>query len=130
MRYIKKEATSSIPYQGIPSLLSISINNYPLRCSSLQQSTNHKAGSHHFACMLLGIGAGQNMEELRGISALPPPHCSRKRSSCSTRRINNIISILRCSRKLPITGQLLTCHARSEERRVGKECRSRWSPYH
>src|SRR5947209_18254079 len=25
---------------------------------------------------------------------------------------------------LPITGQ------RSEERRVGKECRSRWSPYH
>ena len=21
-------------------------------------------------------------------------------------------------------------HARSEERRVGKECRSRWSPYH
>ena len=23
-----------------------------------------------------------------------------------------------------------TIHARSEERRVGKECRSRWSPYH
>src|SRR5258708_35027016 len=23
-----------------------------------------------------------------------------------------------------------TCHLRSEERRVGKECRSRWSPYH
>ena len=22
------------------------------------------------------------------------------------------------------------CHMRSEERRVGKECRSRWSPYH
>src|SRR5256714_10349781 len=25
---------------------------------------------------------------------------------------------------------LCRCHARSEERRVGKECRSRWSPYH
>src|SRR2546427_8024232 len=24
----------------------------------------------------------------------------------------------------------LTCGNRSEERRVGKECRSRWSPYH
>ena len=24
----------------------------------------------------------------------------------------------------------LTEHRRSEERRVGKECRSRWSPYH
>ena len=23
-----------------------------------------------------------------------------------------------------------TCDNRSEERRVGKECRSRWSPYH
>ena len=23
-----------------------------------------------------------------------------------------------------------TCVLRSEERRVGKECRSRWSPYH
>ena len=24
----------------------------------------------------------------------------------------------------------LPAHSRSEERRVGKECRSRWSPYH
>ena len=28
-------------------------------------------------------------------------------------------------------GQIIGgCDARSEERRVGKECRSRWSPYH
>ena len=26
--------------------------------------------------------------------------------------------------------QLAMYHLRSEERRVGKECRSRWSPYH
>src|SRR2546429_2054426 len=26
--------------------------------------------------------------------------------------------------------ELLACDDRSEERRVGKECRSRWSPYH
>ena len=24
----------------------------------------------------------------------------------------------------------IKCGTRSEERRVGKECRSRWSPYH
>ena len=24
----------------------------------------------------------------------------------------------------------VACTSRSEERRVGKECRSRWSPYH
>ena len=27
-------------------------------------------------------------------------------------------------------GRVKTLHPRSEERRVGKECRSRWSPYH
>src|SRR2546430_17231869 len=33
--------------------------------------------------------------------------------------------------RLGVTIQLFTSHpARSEERRVGKECRSRWSPYH
>ena len=30
----------------------------------------------------------------------------------------------------PITARIVAVDARSEERRVGKECRSRWSPYH
>src|SRR3989441_12492038 len=30
----------------------------------------------------------------------------------------------------PVTGALFVAWERSEERRVGKECRSRWSPYH
>ena len=29
-----------------------------------------------------------------------------------------------------ILGLNYSCRYRSEERRVGKECRSRWSPYH
>src|SRR2546422_7771433 len=35
--------------------------------------------------------------------------------------------------QLPLTSKRLDCLVtgyRSEERRVGKECRSRWSPYH
>ena len=28
------------------------------------------------------------------------------------------------------TGLIIIVRSRSEERRVGKECRSRWSPYH
>ena len=36
--------------------------------------------------------------------------------------------------KKPVVGPnqmvVQTTHRRSEERRVGKECRSRWSPYH
>ena len=30
----------------------------------------------------------------------------------------------------PIQAQAIHAVLRSEERRVGKECRSRWSPYH
>src|SRR3712207_7705629 len=34
-----------------------------------------------------------------------------------------------CVPPLPV-GALAPCRCRSEERRVGEECRSRWSPYH
>ena len=33
-------------------------------------------------------------------------------------------------RKMRAAKQFETVECRSEERRVGKECRSRWSPYH
>ena len=32
--------------------------------------------------------------------------------------------------QLRLTGWVKNLYNRSEERRVGKECRSRWSPYH
>ena len=36
-----------------------------------------------------------------------------------------------CLEKQPLSQEMLDkMDARSEERRVGKECRSRWSPYH
>ena len=36
---------------------------------------------------------------------------------------------LRCGDSIPNENNL-AAELRSEERRVGKECRSRWSPYH
>ena len=32
--------------------------------------------------------------------------------------------------EVPLTSEACSPEGRSEERRVGKECRSRWSPYH
>ena len=32
--------------------------------------------------------------------------------------------------EMDLYGEMLKKNERSEERRVGKECRSRWSPYH
>src|SRR2546430_9048795 len=34
------------------------------------------------------------------------------------------------SRTICVASATVDCNNRSEERRVGKECRSRWSPYH
>src|SRR2546426_9002934 len=61
--------------------------------------------------------------------ALPISSC-QKLTSCSAEQIaseqarsESLARLKRCSSRRP-TG------LRSEERRVGKECRSRWSPYH
>src|SRR5256885_17049351 len=40
------------------------------------------------------------------------------------------LSMLNCGQQLIIATALVAILWRSEERRVGKECRSRWSPYH
>src|SRR5690554_7258018 len=37
---------------------------------------------------------------------------------------------IRCQRPSPTDKDLASEPDRSEERRVGKECRSRWAPYH
>ena len=42
-----------------------------------------------------------------------------------------IIALFIALREIPLADVVsLTFGGRSEERRVGKECRSRWSPYH
>src|SRR2546425_3967215 len=51
--------------------------------------------------------------------AQPPPH-----RELAARGLE------RAPQSLPGGARLLQVLERSEERRVGKECRSRWSPYH
>ena len=54
------------------------------------------------------------LTSLKDVKALPDPR----------------LRIALVSRALATTAIALRSIARSEERRVGKECRSRWSPYH
>ena len=49
---------------------------------------------------------------------------------CSEARENAKVLDAVVSDLTTITGQKAVITKRSEERRVGKECRSRWSPYH
>src|SRR5579859_968512 len=51
-----------------------------------------------------------------------------KASQSRLHRYNNMLWVR--GTKSYMDGGMLTGSARSEERRVGKECRSRWSPYH
>ena len=44
-----------------------------------------------------------------------------------TKHLSNLDNLLNLAHKQAID---LDTYERSEERRVGKECRSRWSPYH
>src|SRR5258705_1652101 len=43
-------------------------------------------------------------------------------------RIDNLLHLVEAKQQLVVSKQAVD--QRSEERRVGKECRSRWSPYH
>ena len=44
--------------------------------------------------------------------------------------LNELIIYLLICACTHVYARVRTCTHRSEERRVGKECRSRWSPYH
>src|SRR5579863_2750375 len=54
--------------------------------------------------------------------------CSISYCSIECTLRSSIVTITCC--KSCVDCSLVGCPCRSEERRVGKECRSRWSPYH
>ena len=51
-------------------------------------------------------------------------------TSAIIKNIRNMDTKLTVAKSLFVILIKSLVHARSEERRVGKECRSRWSPYH
>ena len=56
--------------------------------------------------------------------------CSPKPSGQEASPSHPSYSNLNSPNSLEEVRSLLSAQLRSEERRVGKECRSRWSPYH
>ena len=53
-----------------------------------------------------------------------------ERASLNASKQDVNISIGEFLPSITLSGDIATQDNRSEERRVGKECRSRWSPYH
>src|SRR2546428_8981453 len=63
-----------------------------------------------------------------GVSVTSPCHCSR--STPGHCRDIFATSVGTARRGIKRCAKMLSLFTRSEERRVGKECRSRWAPYH
>src|SRR5260221_6377369 len=66
----------------------------------------------------------RSIELQRKLLTTPANKSARDRRNAHRRQLREAKSIAKKS------AQLARQDARSEERRVGKECRSRWSPYH
>src|SRR5256886_16463769 len=67
---------------------------------------------------LTGIDIDGALPAINGLIAVPQALCQKP------------IIHQRIGVAWPVAKHLLVLRIRSEERRVGKECRSRWSPYH
>ena len=83
-------------------------------CSRNEELLNKIAGGY-----LPAVGYGDSLQEEVKIS--PPPRSWKRVEGLAEDREVRAVSIC-----LPNSLH----YERSEERRVGKECRSRWSPYH
>src|SRR2546425_13371542 len=77
-------------------------------------AAEHGLTAEEYARVKQILGREPNITELGIFSVMWSEHCSYKSSKVHLKR-------------LPTRGPQVV---RSEERRVGKECRSRWSPYH
>ena len=78
-------------------------------------------GMHALRALFLRIGGRKSCSEMRGEEEVMKPLVTVSREYGSGGRIIGA----KIAERLGVP--ILT---RSEERRVGKECRSRWSPYH
>src|SRR5574344_2667624 len=97
-----------------PSLWPLHAKSWPHRSSA---EHNHRGSANRRIPMLRCCA---------GIRATPPARCALgvAHAAVPLRRHRHPAQ---CARHCPAPAP--NCH-RSEERRVGKECRSRWSPYH
>src|SRR2546422_2784591 len=77
---------------------------------------------------LLATHGGLSLELCAVIGHISPMALSRL--ICALGHQSLVAVLTRCGLPLPPYFLADEKHSRSEERRVGKECRSRWSPYH
>ena len=81
----------------------------------------------------LDLEAGDTIEEgqvLARLVPLPPPLLDARTRAEAKARVDAAMAARHQAQAAVNRSRFQRDFARSEERRVGKECRSRWSPYH
>src|SRR3989442_306956 len=79
----------------------------------------------------LPTGGGGTTQTVTGIaSAVQATSFGTVTTLASTGTLSGLTDAREASQLVGSVPALLSAETRSEERRVGKECRSRWSPYH
>src|SRR3989454_9158972 len=99
-------------YPNQPPREVVARTNASRRCNAVHTRRRSRGGvaNHHADRRSVGAFAGAGLSQL-----------------CGGQRRTNLVA-MSCSKSEAIPPN--TGSTRSEERRVGKECRSRWSPYH
>ena len=127
-------ATAVIDCNGVGYAANISLNTY----SAIQGKKSCKLYIYEAiredAYVLYGFAEKQEREIfllLISVSGIGGNTARMILSALSPAELVNVISEQKVQdRQLSEQADSLAARNRSEERRVGKECRSRWSPYH
>ena len=73
----------------------------------------------------------EDVAKMEANNAKPFPRVKVRRPSADSKAVDQAIEMIKQAKNpLILAGNGCVRTRRSEERRVGKECRSRWSPYH
>ena len=107
----------------VKNFLQLTTNSLVIGGNNMNSSIRSKL-KHRF---ILPVAAGAIALSLLVYEGAKPVHAAAATAAPS---VTNTASRAVWARSIAETTATVVADKRSEERRVGKECRSRWSPYH
>src|SRR5256885_3109871 len=122
-RHLIHEVTSPQAYEGLRLA-----GREPWRASSIVATADHNTPTRGWHNGLEGIADAVSREQIVTLDANTLRFGAAAYFPFRDRE-QGIVHVIGPEQGATLPGMTVVCGDRSEERRVGKECRSRWSPY-